>query len=32
MTPALAIEDQRLPVEIAAALDDVSGGPNAARS
>jgi aryl-alcohol dehydrogenase-like predicted oxidoreductase len=31
LAPALAIEDQRLPREIASALDDVSGGPNAAR-
>ena len=29
--PALAVEDQQLPDEIASALDDVSGGPNAAR-
>ena len=32
LAPALAAEDQRLPDEIASALDDVSGGPNAARS
>ena len=31
LAPALAAEDQRLPDEIASALDDVSGGPNAAR-
>jgi aryl-alcohol dehydrogenase-like predicted oxidoreductase len=31
LSPALAIEDQVLPYEIASALDDVSGGPNAAR-
>ena len=27
----IAVEDQALPHEIASALDDVSGGPNAAR-
>jgi aryl-alcohol dehydrogenase-like predicted oxidoreductase len=31
LAPALAVERQRLPAEIASALDDVSGGPNAAR-
>ncbi len=31
LAPALAVEDQQLPAEIASALDDVSGGPNAAR-
>ena len=31
LAPALAVEDQVLPYEIASALDDVSGGPNAAR-
>jgi len=31
LSPALAVEDQVLPYEIASALDDVSGGPNAAR-
>ena len=31
LAPALAIEDQTLPREIASALDDVSGGPNSAR-
>jgi len=31
LAPALAVEDQQLPNEIASALDDVSGGPNAAR-
>jgi aryl-alcohol dehydrogenase-like predicted oxidoreductase len=31
LAPALAMEDQELPYEIASALDDVSGGPNAAR-
>jgi len=31
LAPALAVEDQQLPTEIASALDDVSGGPNAAR-
>jgi aryl-alcohol dehydrogenase-like predicted oxidoreductase len=31
LAPALAVEDQVLPPEIASALDDVSGGPNAAR-
>ena len=30
LAPALAVEDQQLPDEIASALDDVSGGPNAA--
>jgi aryl-alcohol dehydrogenase-like predicted oxidoreductase len=32
LAPALAVEDQRLPAEIVSALDDVSGGPNAARA
>ncbi|HLT59609.1 MAG TPA: aldo/keto reductase, partial [Microlunatus sp.] len=32
LTPALAVEDQELPEQIAAALDDVSGGPMAART
>ncbi len=32
LVPALAIEHQTLPAEIASALDDVSGGPNAARA
>src|SRR5918998_1524028 len=31
LAPALALEDHALPYEIASALDDVSGGPNAAR-
>lgn len=31
LVPALATEDQRLPAEIVAALDDVSGGPNTLR-
>lgn len=31
LAPALAVEDKVLPAEIASALDDVSGGPNAAR-
>jgi aryl-alcohol dehydrogenase-like predicted oxidoreductase len=31
LAPALATESKRLPDEIAAALDDVSGGPNAGR-
>src|SRR6476646_1190848 len=31
LAPALAVEDQKLPAEIASALDDVSGGPNASR-
>ncbi len=31
LAPALAVEDQQLPAEIASALDDVSGGPNTAR-
>jgi len=31
LAPALAGEEMRLPAEIAAALDDVSGGPNLAR-
>lgn len=31
LAPALATEQQSLPPEIAAALDDVSGGPNTAR-
>ena len=32
LAPALAVDDQTLPAEIASALDDVSGGPNAGRS
>ena len=32
LAPALAVEDQQLPTEIARALDDVSGGPNTGRS
>jgi aryl-alcohol dehydrogenase-like predicted oxidoreductase len=32
LAPALATESQQLPDEIAAALDDVSGGPNAGRA
>ena len=32
LTPALAVEDQELPPEIAAALDDVSGGPHSGRT
>jgi aryl-alcohol dehydrogenase-like predicted oxidoreductase len=32
LAPALAVESQKLPIEIATALDDVSGGPNAARA
>jgi aryl-alcohol dehydrogenase-like predicted oxidoreductase len=32
LSPALAVEDQELPAEIAAALDDVSGGPHTGRS
>ncbi|MFC7619016.1 aldo/keto reductase [Microlunatus sp. GCM10028923] len=32
LTPALAVEDQELPAQIASALDDVSGGPMSARS
>ena len=32
LTPALAVEDQELPAEIAAALDDVSGGPHTGRT
>jgi aryl-alcohol dehydrogenase-like predicted oxidoreductase len=32
LAPALAVEGQRLPDEIVSALDDVSGGPHAARS
>jgi aryl-alcohol dehydrogenase-like predicted oxidoreductase len=32
LAPALATEDQRLPDEIVSALDDVSGGPHAARA
>ena len=32
LTPALAVEDQELPAEIAAALDDVSGGPHTGRN
>jgi aryl-alcohol dehydrogenase-like predicted oxidoreductase len=32
LAPALAVEDQELPPEIAAALDDVSGGPHTGRS
>ncbi len=31
LAPALATEDQQLPAEIASALDDISGGPHAAR-
>ncbi len=31
LAPALAVGGQRLPDEIASALDDVSGGPNALR-
>ncbi len=31
LAPALTVEDQRLPAEIVAALDDVSGGPNTLR-
>jgi len=31
LAPALALEDAALPYEIASALDDVSGGPNAGR-
>src|SRR5215217_2721551 len=31
LTPVLAVENLALPTEIASALDDVSGGPNAAR-
>jgi len=31
LAPALALEEAALPYEIASALDDVSGGPNAAR-
>ncbi len=31
LAPALAVEDKMLPVEIASALDDVSGGPNTER-
>jgi aryl-alcohol dehydrogenase-like predicted oxidoreductase len=31
LAPALAVEDQELPAEIAAALDDVSGGPHTGR-
>jgi aryl-alcohol dehydrogenase-like predicted oxidoreductase len=31
LAPALAVDGQRLPDEIASALDDVSGGPNALR-
>ncbi len=31
LAPALAVEDVVLPPEIVSALDDVSGGPNAAR-
>ena len=31
LRPALQVEDQTLPAEIASALDDVSGGPNSAR-
>jgi aryl-alcohol dehydrogenase-like predicted oxidoreductase len=30
--PALAVEDQELPAEIAAALEDVSGGPHTGRT
>jgi aryl-alcohol dehydrogenase-like predicted oxidoreductase len=32
LAPALAVEDQELPAEIAAALDDVSGGPHIGRA
>jgi aryl-alcohol dehydrogenase-like predicted oxidoreductase len=32
LAPALAVEDQELPAEIAAALDDVSGGPHTGRT
>jgi aryl-alcohol dehydrogenase-like predicted oxidoreductase len=32
LTPALAVEDQLLPAEIASALDDVSGGPHTGRT
>ncbi len=32
LTPALRVEDHQLPREIAAALDDVSGGPMSARA
>ena len=32
LAPALAVEDQLLPAEIAAALDDVSGGPHTGRA
>jgi aryl-alcohol dehydrogenase-like predicted oxidoreductase len=31
LAPALAVDDQQLPNEIARALDDVSGGPNIGR-
>lgn len=31
LAPALATEGQHLPVEIASALDDISGGPHASR-
>jgi aryl-alcohol dehydrogenase-like predicted oxidoreductase len=31
LAPALAVDSKRLPDEIASALDDVSGGPNALR-
>lgn len=31
LAPTLAVENQQLPAEIASALDDVSGGPNALR-
>jgi aryl-alcohol dehydrogenase-like predicted oxidoreductase len=31
LAPALAVDDQHLPAEIISALDDVSGGPHAAR-
>lgn len=31
LAPALAVEDQVLPSEIASALDDVSGGPHGSR-
>ena len=31
LAPALAVDDQTLPAEIAAALDDVSGGPHSGR-
>ena len=31
LAPALAVEEAKLPDEIASALDDVSGGPNTGR-